>query len=116
MDSCAGMGPSLVVPSSDVHRRLELLAGSVPRAIRSGTSEGGKVLVARGTASGGTKWPANASKFYGPCGILEAHCSRYVLESLRGNISRKPIHARRLVPYRIRKVSRTRLSEDDSVL
>ena len=33
MDPGTGTGTSLVVPSSDVHRRLELLAGSVPRAI-----------------------------------------------------------------------------------
>ena len=118
MDPRAEIGASLVVPSSDIHRRLELLAGSVPRAIRSGASEekrvavasshffrqGEKVLVARGTAFGGTKWPANVSKFYGPCSILEARHPRYVLESRHGRISRKPIHARRLVPYRTRKI------------
>ena len=66
MEPRAGMSASLVAPSLDIHRRLELLAGSVPRAIRSGASEekriavasvplfrqGEKVLVARGTASG----------------------------------------------------------------
>ena len=113
MDPRAEIGASLVIPSSDIHRRLELLAGSVPRAIRSGASEekriavasshffrqGEKILVARGTAFGCTKWLANMSKFYGPCSILEARHPRYVLESRHGRISRKPIHARRLVPY-----------------
>ena len=117
-DPRAEIGPSLVVPSSDIYRRLELLAGSVPRAIRSGASEekriavasshffrqGEEVLVARGTAFGGTKWPANVSKFYGPCRILEARHPRYVLESRHGRISRKPIHARRVVPYCASKI------------
>ena len=46
MDPRAGMGVGLVVLSSDVHRRLELLAGSVPRAIRSGASEEKRIAVA----------------------------------------------------------------------
>ncbi|CDF33201.1 unnamed protein product [Chondrus crispus] len=117
MDSSAETGASLVVPSLDHHRRLELLTGSVPRAVRSGASVekrlvassshffevGDKVLVARGTSFGGTKWPAFVSKFYGPCRILEVHHPRYVLESQHGRVSRKPIHARRLVLYRERK-------------
>ena len=117
MDSLAEIGASMVVTSSDIHRRLKLLAGSVPRAIRSGASEekriavassnffrqGEKVLVARGTAFGGPQWPAYVSTFYGPCRILEARHPRYVLESRHGRISRKPIHARRLVLYRARK-------------
>ena len=116
MDPRAEIGSSLVIPSSDIHRRLKLLAGSVPRAIRPGASEekriavassqffrqGEKVLVARGTAFGGTKWPSNVSKFYGPCSTLDARHPRYVLESRHGRISRKPIHARRLIPYRSR--------------
>ena len=76
MDPHADIGASIAVPLSDTHCRLELLAASVPRAIRSGASsekrfgvassqffqEGEKVLVVRGTAFGGTKWPANLSK------------------------------------------------------
>ena len=111
MDSNEKTGPSLVIPSFDNHRRLELLAGSVPRAVRSGASvekrlvvssshlfeAGDKVLVARGTYFGGTKWPAFVSKFYGPCRVLQVLHPRYVLESQHGRVSRRPIHARRLV-------------------
>ena len=113
MNPGAKISPSLFVPSSDGHRRLQILAGSVPRAIRSGDSaekriavasshfflHGENDLVARGTAFGGTKRPANVSKFYGLCRILEARHPRYVLESRHGRTSRKRIHARRLLPY-----------------
>ena len=73
MDPRPEIFASVVIPSADIHRRLELLAGYVPRAIRAGASnekriavassyffrQGEKVLVARGTAFCGTKWPAN---------------------------------------------------------
>ena len=38
MDSNEKTGSSLVIPSFDHHCRFELLAGSVPRAVRSGAS------------------------------------------------------------------------------
>ena len=117
MDSNEKTGASLVIPSFDHHRRLELLARSVPRAVRSGASlekrlqvssshlfgAGDKVLVARGTSFGGTKWPAFVSTFNGPCRVLKVLLPRYVLESQHGRVSRRPIHARRLILYRERK-------------
>ena len=38
MDSSAKTGKSLFIPSLDHHRRLELLAASLSRAIRAGAS------------------------------------------------------------------------------
>ena len=117
MDPRAEIDASVVVPSSDIHCRLRLLAGSVPRAVWSGASakkritvasshffqQREKVLVVRWTAFGSIKWPANVSKFHGPCSILEARHPRYVLKSRHGRISRRPIHTYRLGPYRARK-------------
>ena len=45
MDPGAEMGASLVVTSSDVQRCLELLGGSVPRAIRPGASAEKRIAV-----------------------------------------------------------------------
>ena len=93
-------GESIIIHSLDHHRRLGLIAASVPRAIRSGASahnsiglassyffeQGERVLVAGGTAFGGTKWPAFVSKFYGSCRIQEGRYHRHLLESHHGRI------------------------------
>ena len=84
MDYRAVTGASLIIPSLDHRRRLEVLAGSVPREVRSGASVekklevssphffevGDELLFARRTSFDGTKWPALVSKFYGPCRVL----------------------------------------------
>lgn len=103
-------------PNSIQEREMELLAVLEPRAARTehqrkyltvrrgetGFQIGQLVLVAYRKILKGVKCPPFSPKLYGPCRVIEAKHLRYKLLSSTGMQTRKPIHARRFVPYHSR--------------
>ena len=104
---------SLIPSSTEENRRMEHMATTTLRAVRSDRKPPkqetrgirkfeveGYVLVAKGTALSATlKWPSFSSKYFGQCKIVRARHPLYHIVSEHGRYSRTEIHARRLVRF-----------------
>jgi hypothetical protein len=50
----------------------------------------------------GGMWPVFTDKWYGPCRVMYVDHPRYTLQSSNGRHTPRPIHSKRLTPFRER--------------
>lgn len=104
----------LIDPTNSVFCCFEALAAQLHQAAKTAKNNDQKRLsnevvyhdvgemgwVAKGKNVGAMKVGAFESPWYGPCKVINAKYPRYELLTSNGKVSRKPIHAHRLMVYR----------------